>query len=477
MLPISDNPVVNPHNPGIGQRIFADDDTPQDGVDRRLVRVTATLSQPIPNVDVYFRNFDLDDPTDDSIIDPLGNAGDDNNGMPRAGTLSMCVATNDGCRASTDASGVATIEFTVTRQPGDNFAIAAGVITSEVRAVNMNGIELTNGSGQNIPTTCSTELVCRSQMLTVWRRLHIEVDSMSESVQNFVLGRATQTVRIRVGQRVTIPISSTLEPNRFENGRLIINSRWFTVVSNTANTVDVVGRTSLATIFADSMFQLFDDDDFDDDDGALVDGDTGEDISEPPDSLLQPNDILCSEFVTSGCNVFASSYVRPVQDIISDTTDNGLFQSNIESVNTNPDAERAVFMVNFDQRATENDPEFWTIYLYGSYQQNLNRDADPSDEDGDGNLDGCPDASYGVVDAVGTGWGAAIHMEVGRPREYPNNFATSPVSRAWTAAHEIGHLFDGDHPDGGIMAPSCGRTGYEFDPVTIRRLRSVVTNP
>jgi len=302
--PISPNPVVSPHNPGIGRRIFPDDDVPQDGVDRRLVRVTAALSQPIPNVLVYFRNFDLDDPATDPIIDPLGNAGDDNNGMPRAGTLRECSTTSNGCSASTDSSGVATVVFTVIRQPGDNFAIAAGVIPAEVGAVNMNGIDLINGSGQVIPTSCSTELVCRSEMLTVWRRLHIEVDSMGEPQQNFVLGTTTQIVRIRAGQQATIPVTSgqPLEENRFENGRIVVNNRSFRVINNTANTVDVQGGGALTTIFSGSMYQLFDDDDFNDDDGpppgdGTLDGDTetDENIPEPPDSLLQPNDSLCSQ--------------------------------------------------------------------------------------------------------------------------------------------------------------------------------------
>ncbi|HSK70160.1 MAG TPA: hypothetical protein VK892_00585, partial [Pyrinomonadaceae bacterium] len=153
--PISQNPQVSPHNPGIGLRIFPDDDYPQDPVDRQRIRVAATLSQPVPNVQVYFRNFDLDDPATDPIIDPMGNAGNDNNGTPLAGTLSACTATSNGCWASSNASGVATVEFTVTRQPGDNFAIAAGVNPNEVGAVNMSGIDLINGSGQPIPTSCT----------------------------------------------------------------------------------------------------------------------------------------------------------------------------------------------------------------------------------------------------------------------------------------------------------------------------------
>jgi hypothetical protein len=191
---------------------------------------------------------------------------------------------------------------------------------------------------------------------------------------------------------------------------------------------------------------------------------------------MQSNDIPCNNSTTTGCNVFVSSYVRPIE-ITSDARNNSIFQSNIESNYPDPIPVRAVF-VDFDQRTTQADPEFWTVYLYGSYQQNLDSDADPIFENFPPPANGCPSASYGVVDDLGpNGWGACVHMEVSRPSEYPPDYAIRPVSRAWTVAHEIGHLFGGLHEDTGIMTPSCTRTGYEFDPRTIRRLRATIVNP
>jgi hypothetical protein len=74
-LPIDANP-----NTGSGLRIFPDDNTPGDKVNRQKARVAAQISEQVPGVRVYFANFDLDDPSDDTTIDPNGNAGDDNNG-------------------------------------------------------------------------------------------------------------------------------------------------------------------------------------------------------------------------------------------------------------------------------------------------------------------------------------------------------------------------------------------------------------
>ncbi|MGI8788056.1 MAG: hypothetical protein ACR2HG_09880 [Pyrinomonadaceae bacterium] len=318
-------------------------------------------------------------------------------------------------------------------------------------------------------------------MLTVWRRLHIEVDSMGAAQGNFVVGNFIESARIGAFDMEVLVSNSDLEINRFENGRLVSGSRSFRIVSNSDNSVTIrVLNGGAARINEGEIFTLYDDDDFND--SGTLDGDTGEDIPGPDEvnatTLLQPNDVLCSETITTNCNVFASSYIRPMQYTASDISDNSIFQSNIESNDYSPYPVRYTFGVDFDQVATEADPEFWTIYLYGSYQQNLNADADPDDQNGDGIPHGCGDASYGVVDDLGPdGWGAAIHMEVGRPREYPSNYLGHPVSRAWTAAHEVGHLFGGIHDDGGIMTPSCERTGYEFNPATIRRLRNVITHP
>jgi hypothetical protein len=242
------------------------------------------------------------------------------------------------------------------------------------------------------------------------------------------------------------------------------------------------------------QFQLYDDDDFNDNNSTALNGDTGENIPGPDDpdvnatALLQSNDILCSQTVTSACNVLASSYVRPIYDITSDTTDDGIFQANIEIGDA-----RGIFLHNFDQRATENSQEYWTVVLYGAYQgpgpsnpifglPPGGLDGNPPDSDGNGNPNGCPEVAYGQADRIGPGGlGAGIFMEVLRPREYPSDYANLPLSPARTAAHEIGHLFGGDHQDGGLMAPSCGAatlaTGYILDPLSIVRLRRDILNP
>jgi hypothetical protein len=489
--PISPNPAVMPHNPGIGQRMFPDDDSPQDSVDRRLVRVTATLSQPIPNVPVYFRNFDLDDPASDTTIDPNGTPGNDNNGTPMAGQLLIangCGANGASVFCPTNSNGVATIDFVVTRQPGDNFAIAASISPVQVNAVNINGIELTNASGQNIPLKCSTATVCRSQMLTVWRRLHIEVDSMGNSIQNRAIGTIMTTTRIRTGQTVEVPLNPTspalLETNRFEGGRFFANSRSFVVTCNlsatppttcnTGSTVTVRNTGPLVTLFADTPFELYDDDDFNDNNGTTLNGDTGEPVPEPDRTMLQSTDTPCPNTITaSNCNVFASAYIRPAEDLTGNQG-NVAFQNNI----SDPDIDSLV-QLYFQNQMTESSQTFWTIYLLGAYQHQETEDSDPD----------ISDATYGVTGTLES----TVFLELARSKEYQDidrvsppgtpTWSLRPIGNRFTTIHEIGHLFGCNHTDGGTLTTDYGVMGINttrstaiFNNFSLRIIRAR-TNP
>jgi hypothetical protein len=483
---ITPNPTVLPHNPGIGERIFPDDDFPDDPVNRRVVRVTATISPAIPNVNVHFRNFDLDDPTSNTTVDPNGTFGNDNSGTPIAGTLSSMSSVTNG-------SGIATVDFTVTRQPGDNFAIAASTVEAQANGVNVAGIELTNASGQNIPTVCVTELVCRSQMLTVWRRLHIEVDSMGPVVENRALGRIATTTRIRSNEVRTIPLTASdgtaanLEPNRFEGGRMTTGFGALRVECNLTNidTTDDfcndfnsvrVRNTSggLLTLIAGTPIQLYDDDDFNDNDGppptgdGSLDGDTDEDIPLRETDLA----LLTADNDDPAANILAQAYMRPVYDIV-DRDDDGFFQANAFGIAA-PDIRP--FFIDRDLTTTSTDVEFWTVYILGAYQSAVFADNDPPGLLVFGHADGIPTTSDG------DGSGFAIFQEAHSSKEivaYPNDPGDPSLRHvSTTVGHEIGHLLSGQHGDGDIMTDGTGIIrSRRFHPTTIRRIRSQLLHP
>lgn len=435
-LPIDANP-----NVGGGLRIFPDDNTPVENANRQTIRVTAGISEPIAGRTVYFRNFDVDDPSDDMTIDPNGNSGDDNNGRvnnQREGQLSAVSAT-------TNSNGVATVDFTVTMQPGDNFAIAASTDQNQINAVGVSGTDLLNGQGQGISTSCDyTDSVCRSEMLTVWRRLHIEVDSMGESTQNFVGGYFMETKLIGLLGTEVLVSNQDLEPNRFENGRLVSGTRSFKIVGNGDNSVTIRSLSGRGVSVSEGeTFQLYDDDDFNASDGLIKDGDTGENISMPDIGFMMANSD------NENVNIYASAYIHPVYDI-GDNNDNTLFASNVSA-----DSGQAVRdLFDFDQIATEANEEFWTAYLLGGYQYTNDRDADPETELG----------TVGVTDAQ-NGVGSIVFMETNGPVEC--TISPDFCSIADTSAHEIGHLFNADEGDGGIM----DGIGHSFSPTSLGKIR------
>ncbi len=187
----TDSPAIDTNpNVGAGLRVFPDKNSPNDTANRQTIRITATSSNQLPGRPVYFRAFDLDDPETNTIIDPDGG-GEDNRGFVIGGTSAGKLG---AASATPNTQGVATVEFTVTMQPGDNFAIAASTEEALLTNSTIDGTNLKTAGGTLIDWNCDgTTPICRSEMLTVWRRLHIEVDSMGETQENFVLGNVANS--------------------------------------------------------------------------------------------------------------------------------------------------------------------------------------------------------------------------------------------------------------------------------------------
>lgn len=441
----------NPASHGGGQRIFPDRDNPGDDANKQIVRVKAQLAPSggspsyEPGIRVYFRNFDVDDPSDDAIIDANGSSGNDNRGMPQAGALQSSFAT-------TDSNGVASMEFTTTMQPGDNFRVAVSTDQNYLSVIVVNGTGLRDSTGNQLPTGRAKQ----TELLSVWRRLHIEVDSMGPVAGNSVSGTIPVGFKIRRFETKTIDVESIpnipLEVNRFENGRLVaIDS--LDVISNTANTVTLRNNNfTTVTIANGAAFTLYDDDDFDNGDGTLVDGDDLENIPMPPTTLLTANNgnpATSSDDPTR--NVLAPAYIWPVYDI-GDNNDNVPFMSNVQE----PTNESITGLFDFDQIATEESTGFWTVYLLGGYQYILARDEDPETE---------TQVTLGVSD--GTGIGSIVFLETNGIKECPEPILACNIPA--TSAHEIGHLVSAEHDDGGIMNDDY----LSFSPTSIARIRGL----
>lgn len=440
-----------------GQRIFPDKHNPDDAANRAKVRVKAVTTFP-QGTRIYFKSFDLDDPSsDDPDVDPTGSQGFDNNGGPRlSGTLSASYAL-------TDASGIATVEFETTKQPGDNFMVAAGTDELYLQGLTESGIGLRDADGKTLPTPQAKA----TEMLTVWRRLHIEVDSMGVVTDNKVIATAADALVPDADQIQTsflrpdslICVQQPLESNRFEGGRVMVGESQYSILSNDQSCLTVAGGPEFNPPPGGTQVTIYDDDDFNNNNGTA--GDEGEDIPAPSTGKVLGG----SAGDSPANNLFAPAYIRPVYDV-GDNNNSVPFHANVAE-NTSA-AKRALY--DFDQVATEANVDFWTVYVLGAYQYTLEEDSDPNEET----------LTLGIVDSSGQqdaqgslvrdGLGVLLFVEqeregrIRRAEGFPvSEFALSPY---WVP-HEIGHLLGARHQDKGLM----GQLSGSFSLISLNRIR------
>lgn len=463
---------ANP-NFGNGLRIFPDDRIPNDPIERRKIRVIAKSGQIQAGINIKFLSYDLDDPfTDDMPIDPNGNLGNDNNGnvdnLPNTSQGKFSIPTGaTGCKlfdfgisCPTNSNGEAVVEFTLTRQPGDNFAIAAseeglylgGIVVDGINLKDANNVQIPATTAAN-PTACATSSAraCRTDMLTVWRRLHLEVDSMGQVQGNSIQGTFGETKKIGNSETfVLLNVSPLMELGRFDGGRLVSGIKVFRVIFNGGTSATIRPQFGGSyNIHTGDSFTLYDDDDFNGDDGGKLNGDSAEDILEPDMNLL------VTESHDPNENALAPAYIKPVYDI-SNTRNNNTFSLNTSGSHCTQ--VRSLFG-DWDSSNTNTDVKFWSVYVLGAYQAEL-------EHDGDGSLDFS--TTLGIVDWITNDTnppgepnpclnteasGALIFLETNRLRENPGytSETTNPKSMAATVAHEIGHLLSCKHGEGEIM--------------------------
>jgi len=490
-----------------GQRVFPDKNTPADGTDRSVIRVRANISPAMPNAKVYFASFDLDDPSANAApIDSNGSDGNDNNGAinqsksgelmnSTSGTCVMPSIANDvskiECTAGTGKGAVT--NYRLTMQPGDNYAVAATLTPSYrdgpaggvgIRVNPSNGANLINASNQIIPISAEANpnnvQGIRTRMLTVWRKVHIEVDRMgsvparTSTNANNVAGTIAQTMTIPANngiRNVNVTTTPLLEVNRFGLGRIEYNGYSLIVNSNTANSLEIINpnRRNL-TLTQGSDFILFDDDDYNFDDTVIndmgqitrfdVDGDDNEAIRELNNvfTYLQDADGI-------GQNILTSAYIRPEYNwAIPYNQTNLTFDLNVESNNTPTDELTTALNTNRNSRNDERS-DFWIAYFLLGYQGNANEDADgdaavpgisrqiggtlPCDCYRDPNLPNqpitCPLLTPAPITCtqLPTGsFGSLLYQEIQQDVERSWLIAGNVVqSIQTTAPHELGHQF------------------------------------
>jgi hypothetical protein len=231
---------------GGGKRIYVGAKSPSDAANRRntaMIKVKTT--PPLPGKTVNLKAFDVDDTTDPgfdhndqglSVIDTNGDAGGDNYET----LISSGKFFSNGQQsiaATLDAAGEALVEFEVGMQPGNNYRIAATVIPDS----NLNSLQV-NDPVANYYVPASGEKIrggfdgALSPLLTVWRKLTLEFDSMSAAVGNARAGTLRKVIPGVPKSNQSTLIFDVLNPdvdhNELENGNVTIGGVSYRVLGN-----------------------------------------------------------------------------------------------------------------------------------------------------------------------------------------------------------------------------------------------------
>jgi hypothetical protein len=384
-----------PNNGGL--RIFPGKTGPLDGQPalRQTVKLVATLvpaGLDVP-VTVHFRVWDVDDPFD-QLHGPNGPPGDlmadvhlidsnmagpDNRGQNDPGPGVYTADTN----AEEPEKAVVTV--TVAMQPGDNYRAAASCLPDAVSTAQTtqsdadllgvttdpNGWFIPNGAfaAYRVPTTWSP-------MLTVWRKLHVETDSMARPTfaENTVSGQ-WNTPRFIDGQ-LWIDIPDQGNYDDFENGYIRIQAAGFPdlisiIIDHESSWLDDPIRTNISVATwgtrPDSGDFIASDDDLRDQalfTAGVVGAVIG--VGNPPNGFLPLPD-------TSRLAVhYQPAFILPVVEPGHTSVTGISFVKNLENI----EEESAWIRILPSRTLAVSTPAYWTAYVYSAFQAESAQDYD-----------------------------------------------------------------------------------------------------
>lgn len=481
------SPVKIAWMPGKGSRIFPDKATPTG-----FIRPSCYLYiKGVPNKTVYLKSFDVDDATPEAfdkdpntgqpVIDTNGRAGNDNRSVDPAylPTGSFPAATTSATRQILlDANGEASVFFIATMCPGDNFRVAM----SE-NAADLNLLQVSNSAGAGYIAPDSDQQPFNfpglvSPMLTVWRRLYLEIDSMDAvpspreapdeavAVGNLWSTNSAGGLTLLIGWEGTNAGSSDedfYKDGTVSNGTLTLN-----VTGSTHNTLTV--KETLTQAQKDSFIIH----------GLRVKDDDDKYLAELGLTPILPKGSQNGEIVSGIMAKFAPAYIQ-----VRDANALGMNPRTIIPFKGN--AEWDIFGNSHLTAAKDltDAPDFWTHELIFAYQAKVDHDNDPTSDSYD--LGKIPKNSQ-LLGGSSFGW-SAIFLEciresaIGNPDPKFIRFDKGRYRKTYinellgAIAHELGHSPGGqtetsDHNEEGLMKVGAAPIDREdFSPPTVLRFR------
>lgn len=168
-IAIPGSPLGGNNNTGGGLSIYPGKALYLDPDQVREVTVRATVNPPVAGALVYFRAVDVDDPSANGLpIDDEGNSTDNRGGQPALAASGI-----------TDSLGQVEVTLTPTLSPGDNFRVAATVTPTWLDRLQARQSD-SQGTVEDVNMQVVPEGIRITKMLTVWRRVHLELDSMGQ---------------------------------------------------------------------------------------------------------------------------------------------------------------------------------------------------------------------------------------------------------------------------------------------------------
>ena len=485
---------ANP-NPGGGRRIFPDKTSPTDTADRSRVRITARTSLG-KNKKVYFRSFDLDDPSDDPDVDTNGPAGTDNFGTPQVGTLIGQGTTGASTWAYTDVSGTAFVDLAVTKQPGNNFMVAASEDSAYLNSNQLqpSGVGLVYGS-----TPLPNDKANVSEMLTVWRYAYIEVDSMQgvPNFENSTTGRITTATPVDLDTALEVTLVSVareVHAGALAGGSLAVGARQIFIESNQATVADGSGTfglvlrialqdgltqaqiTQLVSELVDQWCYLFDDDDYNSSESfdpetktCTRHGDEGELLRGVILQMVQQAD-------DQAINPFARAYVVPKLNQTGNSPE-GTAPFVLNSRTDNDAALRQEY-TSFSGIGAMRGNDYWWIFIRSGYQPRLNDDGDHS---------GAEVIAFDTDGVGNAGRGGTAFLETKREVEralidlltrnqIPTDWITDGRFEAREIARMVALLLGCEGNEGGLSDASTAVTSsdyYQLSGAACRKIRNL----
>jgi len=236
---------TNP-GPGAGLQIFPEADDPGGQVgDRDKVRIVAEIFPAVPDpglqgpVKVYFRGVDVDDPSAngtpiDDETQTTDNCRDGGCQVPGVGRINGADASAPVAVEVPNGQDRVTAEFQVSDRQGDNYRVVASTSDTWIGASNVTAKQ-SSASGEVIhasgePLSGGTHF---TEMLTVWRTLHLEADRLDSSVlqqvgpdptgQNIILDSISTITALRPQRLTDTSTRFTFGPPHSDHGA---NDSW-----------------------------------------------------------------------------------------------------------------------------------------------------------------------------------------------------------------------------------------------------------